>query len=215
MELSESGKEEVMEGYSNEKYSDAVNKNRVELSEVIPMELPLSINIDICDMCNFECKFCAAHSSKDRKFSKMNMNDFNIILENLSCLRDNLKKFTFCGYGEPTMNEMLPHMIKNVRKNLGKEVEIDLVTNGSILKEELCRELSESGVNRIMISVEALDDERYYEITNRKIKYITILENVERLYRYCAGKCEIFVKTVDISIKNENEKKRWKRFVRF
>lgn len=109
-----------MENYSKEKYSDAINLNRVNLSEKIPLEFPLSINIDVCDMCNFNCKFCAAHSNNvENIYRKMDMDVFNVILDNLGCLRNNLKKFTFCGYGEPTLNEMLPYMIKKVRDNFG------------------------------------------------------------------------------------------------
>lgn len=78
-----------------------------------------------------------------------------------------------------------------------------------MLKDSLCKELSEAGLDRIMISVEALDDQGYYDITGRKIKYKNILENVKRLYKFCEGKTEVFVKTVDISIKNEEEKNKF------
>lgn len=201
-----------MKDYSKEKYSDAINMNRVNLCEAIPLQAPLSLNIDICDFCNFKCKFCAMHYDKRAehiKFSKMTLDTYQEIIRHLDYAKGVLKKFTFCGYGEPTLNEHLPEMIRLIRERQGENLEIDLVTNGSMLTDELCYKLADSGVDRIMISVEALNDKDYYDITGNDISYNEIIDNVKTLYKYCKGKCEVFVKTVDISVKTDEDREKF------
>ncbi len=40
------------------------SSKRVNLAEVIPLEVPFSIQIDICSACNLKCNFCF-HSDSD------------------------------------------------------------------------------------------------------------------------------------------------------
>lgn len=198
--------------WNKNKYSDAKNINRTDLSQVIPLSHPLSISIDVCDICNFACKFCEAHSSektRDFKWTKMDMPLFDKVVEDLTPYQGKLKKFSFCGYGEPTINPLLPDMVQKLRKSQGEDLWIDIVTNGSLLTEELCERLSDSGVNRIKISIEALSDEAYLEVTGKPVKYHDIKENVARLYQYCKGKAEVFVKIVDVSIKTKEDKEKF------
>lgn len=64
--------------FMNAKFENIVNKNRKKLEEVLPLETPYSLCIDICNCCNFKCKFCAIQYSK-KKFNfikKMMSYDF-------------------------------------------------------------------------------------------------------------------------------------------
>ena len=48
-----------------------VNRDRVDLHAVLPLETPFSLFIDVCNACNFKCKFCAIQTENIRKFQNI------------------------------------------------------------------------------------------------------------------------------------------------
>lgn len=37
--------------------------NRSSLIDAVPLDMPYSLFFDVCNACNFHCKFCAPHTS--------------------------------------------------------------------------------------------------------------------------------------------------------
>lgn len=185
-----------------------INNNRHELNEVIPLQTPYTVFLDPSNLCNFKCKFCATHSSNESHIVKkqnMNFGLYKKIIDDISEFPDKIKVLRLTGTGEPTINKKLPEMIKYAKqKNVADFIEI--VTNGSLLNPELNRKLVDSGIDRIRISVEALNENDYKEIAGVDINFKDFINNIDDLYKN-KGNCNIYIKTVDSAIKSKEDKK--------
>lgn len=187
-----------------------VAKHRVRLEEVIPLETPFSLAIDPSNLCNFKCNFCAIQSLNEvLTFKKqlMSLELFKKIIDDLKDFPDKLKVLRINGQGEPLLNPYLPEMLSYARE---KEVAdfIEIITNGSKLNPELNQKLIDSGIDRIRISVEALDQEGYYSVTGTRIDFDKFVNNIADLHKR-SGNCEIYIKIVDVSVPEEKDKKRF------
>lgn len=189
--------------------TNIVNKKRNKLEEVIPLNTPYTIAIDPSNMCNFKCKFCAIQSTNElMKYKKqlMSLEMFEKIVNDIREFDEKLKVLRISGQGEPLLNKELPKMIK-IAKVAEIAEWIEVVTNGSLLNPKLNTELVSSGVNRIRISIEALDEEGYKNIANAKIDFQKFLCNIKDLYEKSRGLCEIYIKTVNVAVPELSSKK--------
>lgn len=190
------------------KRENIVNQERHRLEEVLPLKFPYSLAIDPCNLCNFECKFCAIQSSKEECFYQkqlMRMELFKKIIDDLDEFPEKLKVLRLSGQGEPLLNPEIVEMISYAKK---KDVAdfIEIVTNGSRLNTQLNSRLVESGVDRVRISIEAVDEEGYFEMTNRKIDFNQFIANIKDLHDKSGDTCEIYIKVVDAAVDTEDKK---------
>lgn len=109
------------------------------------------------------------------------------------------------GFGEPLLNKDFCKMIKYAKKKDVAEW-IETITNGSMLNPKLNQELVDSGIDRIRISIEAIDAVGYKNIANVNIDVKILVENIADLYKRSRGKTEIYIKTVDASVDTESKK---------
>ena len=189
------------------KFSNIVNENRHELNEVVPLETPYSMFIDVCNACNFKCKFCAIqYSDKKLPFKKecMEWTTFKKIIDDVKQFSKPIKMMRLAANGEPLMNKKLPEMISYAKK-AGVAEHIEIVTNGSLLSPDLNRRLVKAGLDRIRISIEAIDSEGYFNMSGAKIEWDKFIENIADFYRN-RGECQVYIKTVDAAV-DSNEKK--------
>lgn len=192
------------------RFENTVSKIRNKLEEVIPLNTPYTISIDPSNLCNFKCNFCATHYSNEGSSIKkqtMSLELFKKIVDDIAEFDNKLKVLRITGNGEPLLNKELPKMIRYAKdKKIADFIEI--FTNGSLLNKNLNKELIDSGVDRIRISIESLDEKGYEEIANVKINYKEFLSNIKDLYDN-KKECEIYIKTVDAAIKNDNDKEKF------
>lgn len=201
--------------FNHGKQMKAVNKNivfndRSRLEEVIPLDTPYTLAIDPSNLCNFRCNFCAIQSKKENlPFRKRLMDKalFTKIIDDLQEFPEKLKVLRINGQGEPLLNPDFPEMIRYAKE---KEVAdfIETITNGSCLCPELNQKLIDSGIDRIRISIEALNEEGYKDIAETKLDFETFRNNIKDLYDR-SGNCEIYCKIVDVSVPTEEDKKRF------
>ena len=182
-----------------------VNRDRVDLHAVLPLETPFSLFIDVCNACNFKCKFCAIQTENIRKFEKKAMpwELFKKIIDDLKEFPVPLKMLRLAANGEPLINKELPKMIAYAKKEMVAE-HIEIVTNASLLTPKLSDNLIDAGLDRIRISIEALDADGYEAICGFKINWEKIVNNLAYFYGH-RKQCEVYIKTVDASIKNEEQ----------
>lgn len=184
-----------------------VNENRHNLGEVLPIEAPYSIAIDSCNLCNFKCKFCAMQTSNEKQSYKkqfMHLDLFKKIIDDIKQFSEKLKVLRLSGQGEPLLNPEYIDMIKYASDS-GVAEFIETVTNGSKLNPKYNQKLVASGINRIRISIEAVDEVGYNEMAGVKLDFSQFVSNIKDLYNRSRGKCEIYIKTVDAAV-NTKEK---------
>lgn len=191
------------------KRENVVSKDRVELGKVIPLDMPFSLFVDVCNACNFKCKFCAIQTTQIDTFKKqaMTWELFQKIVDDITEFPAPLKMLRLAGNGEPLMNQRLPEMIAYAKmKNIAEHIEI--VSNGSLLTPALCDGLIDSGLDRIRLSIEAVDAAGYEAMCEKKINWDEFISNIKYFYDH-RKQCEIYIKTVDAAVKTDEDKERF------
>ncbi|WP_138159157.1 GTP 3',8-cyclase MoaA [Peptoniphilus catoniae] len=134
------------------------------------------LRISITDKCNLRCRYCMA---EDQKFSEdsLSLEEFLKISEIM--IDKGIKKIRITG-GEPLVEKNIFKLIEGFRDQ-GIE-DISITTNG-ILLAEYVKDLKAAGLNRINISLDTLNEEKYEYIT-RGGKLSKVFEGIKACKEY-------------------------------
>ena len=114
-----------------------------------------TISLILTQQCNFECTYCFAHDARGKE--SMTDEDLRFIIDSWAAEAIPHRKVTFIGGGEPTMKwSLLERAVRYVRDRVG-DVEIVLVTNGSLISHDRLVFLRDAGVT-ISLSFDILPE---------------------------------------------------------
>lgn len=168
-----------------------IRSDRKPLHELLPLDQPLRVLIDPCDICNFRCDFCF-QSKKNFVGSKMTTLIFDTIVNQLMEFERPINVVHMYGLGEPLINENLPDFIFKIKKNnVAKEVAI--TSNGSLLSKELSHKLINAGLDRLSISLNGINDEHFKSIVGVNVNFDRMYEQIKYFYSI-REKCHLHVK---------------------
>ena len=121
------------------------------------------LRISVTDRCNFRCQYCMPEEGLEW-LKREELLTFEEITRVTRILVDNygIKSVRLTG-GEPTLRANLPDLISMLSE---LPIEIALTTYGVNL-EKNAQTLAASGLNRINISIDSLQEKRFKEITLR------------------------------------------------
>lgn len=88
-----------------------------------------------------------------------------------------VKKVRITG-GEPLLRRDLPNLIERIHRIDGVE-DIALTTNGTLLKK-YANDLAKAGLSRVSVSLDSLNEERFFEMNGHRGKVRTVLEGIEK-----------------------------------
>lgn len=157
------------------------------------------LRISVTDLCDLRCKYCMPSSGVE-KLKHEDILKPEQIYEIVSVLASlGIKKVRITG-GEPLVRKGLEDIIRLIR-SIPEIEEICLTTNGVKLKEK-ARLLKDCGVDRLNISLDTLDEEKYHELT-RFGNLSNVLEGIQEAQR--VGFKNIKINTVLIGGFNDGE----------
>lgn len=185
-------------------------QKRVNLGEVIPLEVPFSVQIDICSACNLKCNFCF-HSDLDAvkradiHFGLMSYELFTKIIDDMKTHWEGkrIKKLRLFKVGEPLLNPDVCRMIRYAKQEEVAEF-IEITTNGVLLSEEMNRGLIEAGLDILNISVNGINEKQYQEVCGYAIDFDKYRKAIEHFYQN-KGNCKLFLKYSDIGYTEEEK----------
>lgn len=190
--------------------------NRVNLWEYVPLDTPFQLDIENTFICNFRCNYCL-HSldrktleSRDFHFEPMKWEHFEAILKQMQEFPHNIKKICFTGFGEPTLDERLPDMIRMAMET-GKVDKTLVISNGSLLTPELSDRLLASGLSELKISLQGMSAEKYQEVCGALLDFDRYLENL-RYFSAHRKQCALRVKIADVSLGPGEERRFYDTF---
>ena len=123
--------------------------------------------IEPTSKCNLNCKMCFRNTWIDEELENMTMEIFN---NAINTMPSNVDKIFFGGMGEPLFH---PNIIEMVKIASSKVKEVELLTNGTLLNEEMSKNLLEAGLTMLWISIDSLEPEEYEKIrVNSKLEKI-------------------------------------------
>lgn len=188
-------------------YNNIIAKDRQRLEDVLPIKTPYSLCIDPSNICNFKCNFCAIQKKEVFLPFKRQVMDFELykkIIDDISMFEEPLKVLRLNGNGEPLINQYFPDMVAYAKEKKVANF-IETITNASLLNPEYNRRIICSGIDRIRISVEAVNGEGYSTVTGKEIDFDSFINNIRDLHDI-SGECEIYCKIVDISVPTKKER---------
>lgn len=124
--------------------------------KVLHVGYPVSIAIEPTNFCNLRCPECpTGRNSLTRNKGKINPDFFRTLIDQLAphCLYLNLS-----FQGEPLMINNLPELVVYARS---KKMYVSFSTNAHFLTENTARDLVQSRLNRIIISMDGMVQETY------------------------------------------------------
>ncbi|HBS59235.1 MAG: GTP 3',8-cyclase MoaA [Bacillota bacterium] len=120
------------------------------------------IRISVTDRCNFRCRYCMP-SAGFSFLEPAEILSYEELLRVLNILgRHGVNKVRLTG-GEPLVRKGIVDFIREIRA-LGTMIDISMTTNGSLLGD-VAHQLKDAGLDRINISIDTLDEERFTRIT--------------------------------------------------
>ncbi|WP_040513614.1 GTP 3',8-cyclase MoaA [Gracilibacillus halophilus] len=137
------------------------------------------LRISVIDRCNFRCRYCMprevfgsdyAFMSKDELLQFDEIERITKIFVALG-----VKKLRLTG-GEPLLRKDLPDLISRLARIPGLE-DIALTTNASLLGK-MATDLKEAGLQRVNVSLDALDDQTFMSVNDSGFSVHPIIENI-------------------------------------
>ena len=107
--------------------------------------------IEPTTLCNLNCKMCFRHTWFDEKFSHMSMENFTRALETMP---KTVETIFFGGMGEPLFH---PEIVRMIELAAATGAEVELLTNGTMLSEEMINHIIDAGLSRLWISIDDLE----------------------------------------------------------
>lgn len=118
--------------------------------------MPVSVSIEPTTSCNLGCPECPSGLKQfTRPTGSLNLEHFNSVIDQLS---PNLFYLTLYFQGEPYLN---PHFLNMVKYAHGKRIFTTTSTNAHFLTERNAMKTVESGLDRLIISMDGTDQETY------------------------------------------------------
>lgn len=139
--------------------------------------LPEIVQIESTNICNAKCVFCP-RDEMHRRQGIMDMALHRKIVDECAAL--GITHLRLHNYGEPFIDRQLLEKVRYA-KSCGI-AEVGMISNGSLLTEEVTRGMIEAGLDAINISVDASGKE-VFESTRVGLKYDRVIANIERLVR--------------------------------
>jgi len=156
------------------------------------------LRISVTDRCDLRCQYCMKEKMSFLPKDKL------LTFEEIERLCDNfielgVKKIRITG-GEPLVRKKIIDLMNKLGSKIGDTnlKELTLTTNGTLLSK-YAKNLKKAGVNRINVSLDTLDSDKY--------KRITRYGNINKVFNgiKAAQKNNIKVKINTVAIKNFNE----------
>jgi radical SAM protein with 4Fe4S-binding SPASM domain len=138
---------------------------------------PDIVQIESTNLCNAKCVFCP-RDEMHRQQGVMDIDLFRKIVD--ECADLGITHVRVHNYGEPFLDRQL---VEKVRYAKSRGIaEVGMISNGSLISEELARGMIDAGLDAINISVDAAGRE-VFERTRVHLSYDTVVGNIRTLAR--------------------------------
>tara|TARA_B100001057_G_scaffold496374_1_gene597697 strand:- start:3064 stop:4128 length:1065 start_codon:yes stop_codon:yes gene_type:complete len=174
-------KEDKSASYKNEQnYKDYRQLWRETAVSHVKTEFPLHLDIEVTSYCNLLCPMCPrTHRVQMGKWENrmMKLDTFKKIIDEGA--PKGLKAINLNNFGESLYNKDIIKMISHARSK--GVLDIMLHTNGTYMNEDMMEGLINSGLTKIIFSVDSISKEIYEKI-RVNAKFENTVENIKKFY---------------------------------
>lgn len=158
---------------------EVLSEKEIQRQQHMRLEFPLPFTISLgAFQCNRRCRMCPMYnmppSKKDEKFMPESV--FRKSLQDVGSRKVDLE---LSAYGEPTLHPQFDEFI-SLAKKACPNAHLVVNTNGTMLTEERCRKIIDSGLDQLVFSLDAGSAQSYKWLTGCD-DYNEICKNLELL----------------------------------
>ena len=139
------------------------------------------LRISVTDRCNFRCTYCMPKEVFNSKYQFMARDDLLSFEEITRLARlfagHGVRKLRLTG-GEPLLRKNLDVLVAELRK-IEKIEDIALTTNASILTLDMAQALKSAGLDRITVSLDAIDQATFMNMNDRQVSVQKVLQGID------------------------------------
>ncbi len=142
------------------------------------------LRISVTDRCNFRCSYCMPRAAFGRDHAFLPQPEL-LSFEEITrvarlFLSLGVRKLRLTG-GEPLLRKDLEHLVAQLaalRTLDGHPPELTLTTNGSLLARK-ARALKDAGLQRVTVSLDALDATTFQQMSDSSLSVSDVLEGID------------------------------------
>jgi MoaA/NifB/PqqE/SkfB family radical SAM enzyme len=138
------------------RYFEAVSEKRSKISE----SPPLCIYLEVTNRCNLLCETCPRTFEELEPPADMSWELFTSIVDQLP----ELARVVLHGVGEPMLVKELPRMIHYLKD---RGIYVLFNTNGTLLAPKKRREIMDTGLDELRVSLDAADAETFLKVRGK------------------------------------------------
>lgn len=154
------------------------------------------LRISVTDRCNFRCSYCMPKEVFDKNYSYLPHSDLLSFEEITRVVKvfiaHGIQKIRLTG-GEPLLRKNLPRLIEQLAKLRtleGRPLDLTLTTNGALLAR-LAQSLKDAGLQRVTVSLDALDDAIFRQMNDVDFPVADVLAGIEAAHAVGLGPIKI------------------------
>jgi len=148
------------------RYFEAVGEQRSALAEAPPV----CVYLEVTNRCNLLCETCPRTFEALEPPADMSWPLFTSIVDQLP----GLKRAVLHGVGEPMLVKSLPRMVRYLKN---RSVYVLFNTNGTLLAPKKNRELIDTGLDELRVSLDAADAASFLKVRGKNM-FDRILRNL-------------------------------------
>ena len=139
------------------------------------------LRISVTDRCNFRCVYCMPKSVFDKEYKFLPRSDL-LSFEEIQKVVQAAAGLGVCKIrltgGEPLIRNDLEKLVGMIASVQGI-TDISLTTNASLLTLKRAQSLKDAGLQRLNVSLDALDDKTFMEVNDVGVSVQTVLDGIE------------------------------------
>lgn len=193
-----------------ERQAPGGKRNRLE--DCLPLSTPYVVQFFPIYACNFICEYCHFSIEKSKRCFvsdrvAMDMELYRKCVDDLATFPGKVKTLRFVGMGEPLLHKDIGSMVDYAVRS-GTSEKVEILTNASLLTHALSDRLIEAGLDRLVISLQGTNADKYRTIAQAELDFDDFVEQIAYFY---ANKqhTHIHIKIVDISLDGEEDRQRF------
>ena len=152
-------------------------------------------DVEVSSECNARCVFCPRDLFDSIKTKLMTKETMKMVSEWIP----RGSSVMVSGVGEPLLNPNLEVLIHFLRS---RDVNVSIITNGSLLNDHRIRTLIDSGVNEIQVSFQSIIPQKYSDIMIG-LDYQVVANNIKRLSEIGSSKIKLRLNSVSVMTHDE------------
>ncbi len=150
------------------------------------------LRISVTDRCNFRCTYCMPKEVFGPGYEFMRREELLSFEEIVEIVRTfvvrGVEKVRITG-GEPLLRKRIEELVAMIAGIDGVR-DLTLTTNGSLLKRK-SKALAEAGLNRVTVSLDAMDDPTFQKMNDVGFPVSTVLEAIDAAFEAGLGPVKV------------------------